>query len=87
MSSEEWVHWEALNMIDPIGPEVERFLLGRILAHQWNLNVDTEKHGQKEPGDFLPYLGTRKATLDEVDAGNIRIDPRIAAIRKRLQEQ
>lgn len=86
MGADEWPLWVALDQLSPIGPDTERFLLAQLLTVMVNSNRDPKKSRPIDVGDVLPYLGTRHATLQQIDVGNIRIDPRIKALRARAQD-
>lgn len=55
-----------------------------MLAYLHNLGTDTDKSGRLETDDFLPFTSARRATLEEVDAGAIRIKPHLRFIRSLL---
>lgn len=83
MGADEWPSWVAFDQLSPIGDDVNRCLLGQILQLLANVHRDPNKSPAIELDRVLPFLGARKATLDQVDQGAIAIDPRVAAIRQR----
>ncbi len=86
MPATDWATWCAFDQIEPIGNDTERIILAEILCYAHNLWCDTDKAGKRHLQDILPFLGTRKATLSEVDAGAIRVHPRLAELRRRALE-
>lgn len=88
MSAAEWAHWRAFDLIDPVGDDRVSGLLAQLLTYAHNLWTNTDQTGGKRAPDyFQPWLGTRKATLSEIDAGAIELEPWLREVRERLREE
>lgn len=79
MDADEWVRWKAYSLIHPINDEATQILLASILSYIHNYLTDPKDTERRSPSDFLPYLGTRIATLAEVRDGRIRVAPHLRA--------
>jgi hypothetical protein len=78
MDADEWTRWRAFDLMYGVEDETPQ-LLAILCSFVHSQIVDRDKTEAKSPADFLPRIGTRQATFDEVVSGGIRIEPRLRA--------
>jgi hypothetical protein len=74
MAPDEWPYWLAMAELDPFDDDRRDSLLAQLCSMvQGALLGKDDKHLHNSPADFMPWYGTRKATIEEIINGNIPV--------------